>query len=216
LRIALSNRHLTKGCQGVRPVMCNRFLEMSNIPFPQIKIMFTKILVALDDSEHSRNVFAEALTLAQQFNAKLLLLHVLSPSFEDYPEMPLVADFGVYHYAALHEDAIKRHVEHCAALERQGLEKLRSLATEARHVDVVAEFSQNLGEPGRTICEMARNWQADLIAIGRRGRNKLSEFFLGSVSNYVLHHAPCSVLTVQGLAIGQQDTEQMPAIVVKR
>lgn len=26
----------------------------------------------------------------------------------------------------------------------------------------------------------------------------LQEYFLGSVSNYVLHHAPCSVLVVQG------------------
>lgn len=174
--------------------------------------MFKKILVALDDSESSRNVFAKALALAQMFDAQLLLLHVIAPSFEDYPEMPLVADFGVYHYAALHEDAIKRHIEHCAALERHGLERLRSLAAEARNVDVVAQFSQNLGEPGRTICEMAGNWQADLIAIGRRGRNQLSEFFLGSVSNYVLHHAPCSVLTVQGLAIEREAVKKTNAV----
>jgi nucleotide-binding universal stress UspA family protein len=177
--------------------------------------MFTKILVAFDDSESSRKVFTEALVLAQKFNAQLLLLHVIAPSFEDYPEMPLVADFGVYHYAALYEDAIKHHIEHCAALERQGLEKLRSLATEARDVDVVAQFSQNLGEPGRTICEIARNWQADLIAIGRRGRSPLSEFFLGSVSNYVLHHAPCSVLTVQGLMAAREDVEKTPAVVTE-
>lgn len=47
------------------------------------------------------------------------------------------------------------------------------------------------------ICELARNWNADLIILGRRGRTGLSELLLGSVSNYVLHHAPCSVLTVQ-------------------
>ena len=47
------------------------------------------------------------------------------------------------------------------------------------------------------ICNAAISWQADLIIMGRRGRTGLSELFLGSVSNYVLHHAPCAVLVVQ-------------------
>ncbi len=42
---------------------------------------------------------------------------------------------------------------------------------------------------------------ADLIVVGRRGRSGLSELILGSASNYVLHHAPCSVLTLQGKII---------------
>ncbi|MGL4622525.1 MAG: universal stress protein, partial [Chroococcidiopsis sp.] len=49
----------------------------------------------------------------------------------------------------------------------------------------------------RLICDFALAWKADLIVTGRRGRRGLSEFFMGSVSNYVLHHASCSVLTVQ-------------------
>ncbi len=44
---------------------------------------------------------------------------------------------------------------------------------------------------------MARNCGADVIVMGRRGHSGLSELILGSVSNYVLHHAPCSVLIVQ-------------------
>ncbi|NEO28803.1 MAG: universal stress protein, partial [Kamptonema sp. SIO4C4] len=35
------------------------------------------------------------------------------------------------------------------------------------------------------------------VIIGRRGRVGLSEILLGSVSNYVLHHAPCAVMVVQ-------------------
>ncbi len=57
---------------------------------------------------------------------------------------------------------------------------------------------QNLGDPGRIICEIARDCDADLIVMGRGNHSGLNEFFLGSVSNYVLHHAPCSVLAVQG------------------
>ncbi|MGF1673753.1 MAG: universal stress protein, partial [Rivularia sp. (in: cyanobacteria)] len=51
--------------------------------------------------------------------------------------------------------------------------------------------------PGYMICNVARSREVDLIVVGRHGRTGLSEFFLGSVSNYVLHHAPCSVLTIQ-------------------
>ena len=49
--------------------------------------------------------------------------------------------------------------------------------------------------------ESSQNWEADLIVIGRRGHQGLSEILLGSVSNYVVHHAPCSVLVVQGVTI---------------
>ena len=48
---------------------------------------------------------------------------------------------------------------------------------------------------------MANSWQADMIIVGNRGRSGLSEFFLGSVSNYVMHHAPCSVLVVHNADI---------------
>ena len=44
---------------------------------------------------------------------------------------------------------------------------------------------------------LAKDWNADLIIMGRRGLTGLSEMFLGSVSNYVVHHASCSVLLIQ-------------------
>jgi nucleotide-binding universal stress UspA family protein len=44
---------------------------------------------------------------------------------------------------------------------------------------------------------MAKSWQADLIVLGRRGLKGISEIFLGSVSNYIVHQALCSVLIVQ-------------------
>jgi nucleotide-binding universal stress UspA family protein len=73
---------------------------------------------------------------------------------------------------------------------------LQSWSSQANTSGVNTEFTQNTGSPGRMICELATDWNADLIIMGRRGRSGLAEFFLGSVSNYVLHHAPCSVQIV--------------------
>ncbi|MFM8293491.1 MAG: universal stress protein, partial [Microcystaceae cyanobacterium] len=62
---------------------------------------------------------------------------------------------------------------------------------------IPTETQIQIGEPGRYVRDLAKEWQADLIIIGRRGLRGFQELFLGSVSNYVLHHAPCSVLVVQ-------------------
>ncbi|MGF1602952.1 MAG: universal stress protein [Thermosynechococcaceae cyanobacterium] len=58
------------------------------------------------------------------------------------------------------------------------------------------ETQQPLGDAGFSICDVARTWQADVIIVGRRSRAYLSKLFLGSVSNYISHHSPCSVFIV--------------------
>nr|MDJ0648519.1 universal stress protein [Xenococcaceae cyanobacterium MO_188.B19] len=83
--------------------------------------------------------------------------------------------------------------------ESECLEQLKAYVTEAINMGVNAQFRQISGSIGRTICQIAGTWQADLIVIGNRGRTGLKELFLGSVSNYVLHHAPCSVLTLKSV-----------------
>ena len=81
--------------------------------------------------------------------------------------------------------------------EEQGREFLDSLSREAKNAGVHTEFTQTWGEPGRDICELAQTWPAEIIFIGSRGLTGLKEMFMGSVSNYVTHHAPCSVLIVR-------------------
>ena len=171
--------------------------------------MFQKILVALDTSEHSRRIFDEALTLAHAINANLMLLHVLSPFDEAYPAPIFPGADGVY--PMLHEQAMDTYVKQLEIFEQEGLNMLRSLTSEATKAGVATEFTQNVGDSGKVICAMARNWEADLIVMGRRGRTGLSELVLGSVSNYVTHHSPCSVLTIQGQSTTHAEAEQTEA-----
>jgi len=158
--------------------------------------MFNKILVALDDSVESQVIFAEALALAKQTDARLMLLHVLSPTEKYNPALPNT--FIPYYYPILTDELMEHYRKEWMAAEDRGLDRLRSFAEQATLAGVTVEFTQNFGDPGRVICHHADDWGADLIITGRRGRSGLNELVLGSVSNYVLHHAACSVLTVQG------------------
>ncbi|MCC5637534.1 universal stress protein [Nostoc sp. CHAB 5844] len=156
--------------------------------------MLKKILVALDRSEMGQEVFEQALALAKVMPAQLLLLHVLSPEEEGSPYIPMLSN--VDYYPGLSGQSLDLYQKQWDMFKDEGVRMLQSLCAQANTADVTAEFTQILGNPGNTICKLAAQWNADLIVMGHRGRSGLTEFFLGSVSNYVLHRANCSVYIV--------------------
>ena len=153
--------------------------------------MFEKILVAIDDSQSSRSIFERSLTLAKANCSELMLIHVLTILDDFYPSDTFIG---------IPASATRIYADRLETREQAGIEKLRSLVLEATTAGISAEFTQNIGDPGKVICEIAKTWNANLIVVGRRGLNGLSELLMGSTSNYVLHHAPCDVLTIQEIA----------------
>lgn len=53
------------------------------------------------------------------------------------------------------------------------------------------------GSPDSRIVETAEEMNADLIIVGSHGYNRWERLLLGSVSDSVVRHAPCSVLVVR-------------------
>ena len=53
------------------------------------------------------------------------------------------------------------------------------------------------GHPGETIVSVAKEVQPELVVIGATGHSAISRMLLGSTSDYVATHAPCSVLVVR-------------------
>ncbi len=161
--------------------------------------MFQKILVAIDQSLLSDQVFEKAVDLAKTNQASLMLLHVLNPSSEIYPFPIYPGIDGIYPMP--HDAIIRTAREEFSLVEDISLDFLQSRTRSATAEGIPTEFTQTIGDAGSTICDRAKSWNADLIVMGRRGRSGITEFVLGSVSNYVLHHAPCSVLVVQDVLV---------------
>ena len=162
--------------------------------------MFKKILAAIDHSPASKLVFEQALSRAKADGADLFLLHVLSMAEAGSPEMsPYLLqhkDRCIHVNPRIMRQANAVYDQEWAAFKQQGIELLSSYKKQAVAAGVTTEFTQLTGYPNTMICEFACLCDADLIVIGRRGYSGLKELFLGSVSNYVVHHAPCSVLLV--------------------
>ena len=159
--------------------------------------MFKRIIVAIAPVENNNHILTEAIALAKLTEGELMLLHVLSPSDEGYP-LPLYPTVGSVYEGVLNEAAIQNYAQQWKVYEQDNFEFVQALTAQAASAGVKAEFTQIPGDGGSMICKLAETWNADLIMVGRRGHSGLKELFLGSVSNYVLHHAPCSVLTIQG------------------
>lgn len=176
-------------------------------------MMFQKIVVALDNSDLAHTVLEEAIALAKVTYAQLKLVHVVS--LEDSSGSQPIVYVGGF-YSLVTEQQFDQYREAWAEFKKQSLDKLEAATETAKAAGVDAESCQLDGSPGRSICEFAQRWGADLIFMGRHGRTGIGELFLGSVSNYVLHHAHCAVLTLNTPSQprgGTTETESLTAAV---
>lgn len=71
------------------------------------------------------------------------------------------------------------------------------LARLVRLLGVPAETRVEIGDPGVTICDVAAEVGADVVVLGSHGHGWLQRVLLGSVSHFVLQHAPCPVLVMR-------------------
>jgi nucleotide-binding universal stress UspA family protein len=135
-------------------------------------------VVPTDFSSGARNAAREALTLAEQFGARVCFLHVL----DDYPLL-LYAD-----------DAF-------GALPQLSPEDVNSewtnFLSDLPLGNVVWEQQTLEGRSAHTIVEHAAARHADLIVMGTHGRSALESMLLGSVTENVTRSARCPVLTVR-------------------
>jgi universal stress protein A len=140
-----------------------------------------RILAPTDFSDYSRQVLRSALELAQAFDAKLLLLHVVElPSFPVEGLVP--SSLG----SNLLDD-----------LERQASNELAGVLPEAQGGEADVGRRVIIGTPYRKIVEVAEREKSDLIVMATHGRTGLSHLVMGSVAERVVRTATCPVLTIR-------------------
>lgn len=94
-------------------------------------------------------------------------------------------------------DIEKSARENAAKTVAETAEKLKAY-TDSGRVTISTDIL--FGSPDSRIVETAEEWRADLIVVGSHGYSRWERLLLGSVSDSVVHHAPCSVLVVRAKA----------------
>ena len=158
--------------------------------------MIRKIAVGLDQSDLSLKALQQAILFAKSCGAELKLVHVLvdtepgAPQFSGYFGGPLYPSINTTVIES-YQTAWNQFVDRSQAL-------LDAKVADVRQLGIKVSGSLLYGRPGPKLCDLAQTWNADLLIVGSRGMSGISQLLMGSVSNHVLHHAPCSVLIVHG------------------
>jgi universal stress protein A len=139
------------------------------------------ILVPVDFTECSRKAVTYAVSLAKHFKTEIVLLHVakLAPTTPS-PEL-----------VVMQTDVLNEQVRDDS--ERQ-LAQWRDQVREHVPARMLVRVGVSIQEE---IVDVARETDSDLIVIATHAETGFAHFFNGSVTEKVVHHAPCPVFVVR-------------------
>lgn len=149
----------------------------SNMSKRSARQFIRRILVPTDFSSHSEQAADYAAMLADGFQARIDLLHVIEP----------------FPYSVTDTGTVISHVEALKTVADSLLENARA-KLEQNGAAVEAHLTR--GVPYEEILDWAGKKKVDLIVMGTRGRTGVGHFLLGSVADRIVHLAPCPVLTM--------------------
>jgi nucleotide-binding universal stress UspA family protein len=140
-----------------------------------------KILFATDFSEASKDACKYAIAMAKQFDAKLLVLHVIDEL--DFPLVGLFPD----HY-------VKAHIKETAAGSSKMMTEFCS-----RNFKEFKNFESLIltGIPFKTIINKAESDDVSFIVVGTRGRTGIEHVLVGSTAEKIVRMSKCPVMTVR-------------------
>ena len=144
-------------------------------------INLKRILVPTDFSEGARHALSYGLSFAKEYEADLLLLHVVetlaAPYASDLFPVPMAEVF--------------QEISGYAKAE------LAKLAAAARERELAVTELVVQGKPSAEIIRHAAENAVDMIVLGTHGKGMLDQALFGSTTERVVRRAPCPVLTVR-------------------
>lgn len=146
-----------------------------------------RILAPTDFSEHSNHALRSAAEMARQFEAKLLLLHVVSNEALESISKAHVPPHPVDRvYEDLSQEIHEQYLTYVPPEIRKAIE---------------TEILVLPGVPFLEIIRVARLKGVDLIVMATHGRTGLSHALMGSVTEKVVRKAPCPVLSIRPVGV---------------
>ena len=145
--------------------------------------MYKRALIPLDGSMVAESIIPFILEVAGPLDMEVALLRVLVP-------LPPIAVEGTRPVV----------IEDVGKLRADAEEYLASIAAELRAQGVRVTTAVRRGEPVAEILDVAREVDADLIAMTTHGRSGLSRLLFGSVAAAVLSHAEVPVFLMRQTA----------------
>jgi len=135
------------------------------------------ILNPTDGSEVSELATRHAIYLARLTGAELLILHVVETTFAWYT-------------GTLYQQVVDQLRDLGNKVVEQAVEMAKQQGVQARSMIVD-------GHSGTAIVRIAEREKVDIVVMGALGRTMVEEALVGSISRYVVRHAPCPVLVVK-------------------
>ncbi|MFT5708140.1 MAG: nucleotide-binding universal stress UspA family protein [Oceanospirillaceae bacterium] len=154
---------------------------------PSIK----KILYVSDIGEGSRPAFRMAVSLAEQYDAKITFLHVIEP-IPDSVRVTLESTLSADAYSLLQSDG-------AANLKQIISDRIEAFcSSELENSTYKPAFDTVLAEGiiHRKIIDVAEKMNADMVVMGTRTHSATKQFFMGSTANKVMRHSDVPVLVV--------------------
>jgi len=147
----------------------------------------TTLIVATDGSDLAIQAACSALSLTKPAD-RTLIVSVVGLIDDLTPDISGLAG------PTMTPRQLEAHQREAAALARAAVEAtveaLRNQGSLPEHFEPkVVE-----GSAGPTLCNLAAETDASALIVGSRGRGGLKRALLGSVSDYVVRHAPCPVM----------------------
>jgi nucleotide-binding universal stress UspA family protein len=158
-----------------------------------VKLLFNKILVPLDGSDHSLKALKIAAQIAKRFDGKITLIHAYSVGARPIV-MPEPTTLSPSWVPVIAPAEFSKVVE---AARKAGASILEDGERRVKKEGVQVEKLLTEGHTVQEIIKAAEHGKFDLIVIGARGVSRIREILLGSVSDGVIRNAPCPVLVTK-------------------
>jgi nucleotide-binding universal stress UspA family protein len=141
---------------------------------------YKKILIPIDGSKFSENIFPQASKFVETFNSKISFLHVMDTRLTE--NFAAAKDIFIYE-----EETAKQGIR----------DYFISLENRAKESKVTHELLIEKGDPAEVICDFAEKNEVDLIAMSTHGRSSISRWALGSVADRVLRGSSKPILLIR-------------------